>query len=70
MQNSFDSEELTLMARVVEKACRDIGGCADSVQAEIASKVPAYYADCGERDLNVLVSFAIGGRTKESCYAR
>jgi hypothetical protein len=70
MQSSFNSEELALLTRVVDKACRDIGVCDESIRAAIALKVMAHYADSDQRDFSVLLSIATGGQTTEASHAR
>jgi hypothetical protein len=70
MKDSFDSEELILLTRVIDKACLELGGCDEATLADIASRVMAYYSDHGELDFNALLSIATGGRMRETSHAR
>jgi hypothetical protein len=70
MKDSFDSEELILLTRVIDKACLELGGCDEATHADIASRVMAYYSDHGELDFNALLSIATGGRLRETSHAR
>jgi hypothetical protein len=60
MKCSFNPTEVDLLAKVVDKACRQVG-CADEVAKEMLAMRVLYLAGRGERDFDALLSAALNG---------
>jgi hypothetical protein len=60
MQNSFDPTEINLLAKVVECACAQLGGCDDTTKEWIAARILSRVSD-GERNFDALLSLALNG---------
>ena len=60
MKYSFDPTEMSLLAKVVDEACRKVG-CADEAAKEMLATRVLYRAGRGERDFDALLSAALNG---------
>jgi hypothetical protein len=60
MGNSFNPDEMNLLAKVVDEACRKVG-CADERAKEILAMRVLRLAARGERDFGALLSAALNG---------
>jgi len=59
MQNSFNPNEVDILAKVVDEACLKLGAIDDATKEHLATRV-FFYAAQGERDFDTLLSVALG----------
>jgi hypothetical protein len=61
MKNSFNPNEVEVLAKVVDEACQKLGHDDEMTKQNLAARV-LHYAAQGERDFNTLLSVALSGR--------
>jgi len=61
MQNSFNPNEVNILAKVVDEACQRLGHVDDVTKQNLAARVLDYAAQ-GERDFDKLLSVALNGK--------
>jgi hypothetical protein len=61
MQNSFNPNEVDILAKVVDVACQRLGYVDDTTKQMLAYRVLNYAAE-GERDFETLLSIALNGK--------
>ncbi len=61
MKNSFNPDEIIVLAKVVDEACLKVS-CADEKAKELLALRVLDRAAQGERDYKTLLTFALNGR--------
>ena len=61
MNNSFNPNEVELLAKVIDAACQKVG-CADERAKEMLALRVLDHAAQGERDFDALLSAALNGQ--------
>ena len=61
MQNSFNPNEVDILAKVVDEACQKLGYVDETTKQMLAYRVLNYAAQ-GERDFETLLSVVLNGK--------